>query len=219
MITRIMQWRVPEALEAAQQLLVDGNIVAFPTDTVYGVGAVAFNEEAVSKLYRAKERAESKPIPLLIAHPEELSQVAATVPRAAYQLAQAFWPGGLTLVVERGPNIPDAVTAHTPTVAVRCPDHIVPLTLIRAVGSPLATTSANKSGQGSPTTAQEVMGQLSGRLPLIIDDGTCPGGVVSTLVDLTVDPPRILRQGAVSEAALRAVLPGLAGSSPVKGDG
>ncbi len=198
-------------IHGAQRLLRSGGVVAFPTDTVYGVGAHAFQPEAVAALYVVKNRPTSKAIPILVAHIEDMTRVARTVPGVAWDLAERFWPGGLTLVLPRAEQVPSVVTAGGDTVAVRYPDHLIPLALMRFAGAPLAATSANLSGQPSPTSALQVVEQLAGRVPLIIDGGECPGGVPSTVIDLSVEPPRLLRTGAISAAELGVCLPDLAG--------
>lgn len=196
----------PDAIVEAVALLRAGELVAFPTDTVYGVGAHAFIGEAVASLYRVKERTLEKAIPLLLSGGSDLSQVAEPVPNLALVLARQFWPGALTLVVPRGPAVLDAVSPGR-GVAVRVPDHPVVIELIRRLGVPLATTSANLSGGHSSTSAGEVFEQLAGRIALILDGGPCPGGVPSTVLDLTVSPPRILRSGSIPAAALAPFLP------------
>ena len=178
-------------------ILRQGGVIAFPTDTVYGVGADAFQPEAVELLYVAKGRPPEKAIPLLLASADDLFLIASKVSEAARWLAARFWPGGLTLVVPRHPRVPEVVSPG-PTVAVRVPDHRCPLALIATLGAPLAATSANLSGQPSSTTAEQVLAQLGGRIALILDGGPCPGGVPSTVIDVTVDPPVILRHGAIS---------------------
>jgi L-threonylcarbamoyladenylate synthase len=160
---------------------------------------------AVERLYVAKRRPRDKAIPLLIASVQALSQVAASVPDLAYDLANHFWPGALTLVVERAEQIPDIVTAGGDTVAVRVPDHAVTQALIAALGAPLAATSANLSSFPAPDTADGVLDQLDGRIDLVLDGGTCPGGVASTVLDLTVIPPAVLRAGGIPAAQLKAV--------------
>lgn len=186
-----------EALDKAAQVLHEGGLVAFPTDTVYGVGALVFREDAVERLFTAKIRDRSKAIPVLLANVRALHRIAKRVPPAAWQLAGAFWPGALSLVLEKSAFVPDAVTAGGPTVAVRVPDHPLALALIERVGSPLATTSANLSGQPSSVTADEVEASLGDSVDLILDGGRCPGGVASTVLDLTVTPPRIVRPGPI----------------------
>jgi L-threonylcarbamoyladenylate synthase len=196
-------------IRRAQHLLRSGEVVAFPTDTVYGIGAHAFQPEAVAALYAIKNRSTSKAIPILVAQTEDMARVARHVPAVAWELAERFWPGGLTLVLPRAEQVPSVVTAGGDTVAVRYPDHSIPLALMRSAGAPLAATSANLSGQPSPTSALQVAEQLAGRVPLIIDGGQCPGGVPSTVVDLSVEPPRLLRAGAISAAELGDILPEL----------
>jgi L-threonylcarbamoyladenylate synthase len=191
----------------AAHVLRSGGIVAFPTDTVYGIGAHAYLPAAVEQLYIAKGRPEVKAIPLLLSGLAALPEVAADIPDQAYALAARFWPGALSLVLRRTVRVPDAVTSGGDTVAVRVPDHRVTQALIAALGAPLAATSANRSEQPAPATADEVWAQLAGRIHLILDGGTCPGGVASTVVDLTVSPARILRQGGIPASELAALIP------------
>jgi len=198
-----------EIIRRAQRLLQSGQVVAFPTDTVYGVGAHAFQPEAVAALYAVKNRPTTKAIPILVAQNEDMARVARRVPAVAWELAERFWPGGLTLVLPRAEKVPSIVTAGGDTVAIRCPNHPIPLALANAIGAPLAATSANLSGQPSPTTARQVVEQLAGRVPLIIDGGLCPGGVPSMVVDLSLSPPRLLRTGAVPADELCDLLPNL----------
>ncbi len=197
-----------DSIAEAAHILSAGGLVAFPTDTVYGVGAHAFQPQAVEKIYAAKIRPRDKAIPLLLATPDDLSLVAESVPPAVHLLTERFWPGGLTLVLRKQAIVSDAVSPG-PTVAVRVPDHPVTQALIAALGAPLAATSANLAGNPSPVTAQEVMGELAGRIELILDGGACPGGIPSTVLDLTTDPPTILRSGAIAEEEIRDILPSL----------
>ena len=195
------------AIRRAIQVLKGGGLVAFPTDTVYGVGAHAFMPKAVEKLYTAKIRPRDKAIPILLAGVEDLALVAEEIPEVAWELMERFWPGGLTLVLPKKAAVPDMVTAGQPNVAVRVPDHPVPRALIEGLGAPLAATSANLSGHPSPITAEEVRAELGGRIELILDGGRCPGGIPSTVLDLTADPPAILRRGAVAAEEIKAILP------------
>ena len=195
-----------EAIAVAVRILAEGGLVAFPTDTVYGVGAGAFQPDAVERIYTAKIRPRDKAIPILLARPDDLSLVADRITEAAWLLAERFWPGGLTLVLPKKANVPDVVSAGGPTVAVRVPDHPVPLALIAALGVPLAATSANLSGRPSPVTAREVETELGGRIELILDGGRCPGGIPSTVLDLTTDPLAILRAGAITVDEIKSVL-------------
>lgn len=200
----------PAGIARAAAALRAGALVAYPTDTVYGLGAHLFLPEAVAGIYRAKGRNEGKPIAVLLADVADLSRVAAVVPEGALRLGERYWPGALTLVLQSLPSVPMVVRAGGSTVGVRAPDHPVARALIRATGVPLATTSANLSGERSPTTTAQVLAQLSGRVEYVIE-GNCPGGVASTVVDLSVDPPVILREGAIPRADILAALAGSRG--------
>lgn len=204
MRTDILSAKDPETLLLALAVLQTGGLVAFPTDTVYGLGALAFHSAAVRRIYAAKDRPVGKAIPVLIADPADLEKVTLEVPAVAVRLASRFWPGPLTLVVEKHPDLPETVSAGS-TVGVRVPDHPVARALLRAAG-PMAVTSANISGQPSPSTAQAVLAQLGGRIELILDGGKTPGGVSSTVVDCTGIQPKILRPGPVSKDEIWAVL-------------
>lgn len=207
--TEVMPTAYPRAIGQALQVLRQRGLVAFPTDTIYGVGAHAFLPEAVERIYHVKGRSLSKPIPLLLDSVDRLGKVAEDIPGAALVLAERFWPGPLTMVLARSPDVPDVVTAGGPSVAVRVPDHEFALRLIGAAGGVLAATSANLSGRPDPVTAEEVLGYLEGRIDLILDGGPCPGGVPSTVVDLTKRPPVVARVGALAEDQVRAVISGM----------
>lgn len=183
-----------------------GEPIAFPTDTVYGVGALAFLPRAVTRLYTVKGRPAHLPIPLLLPDAAALTSVCTDIPPLAWQLAGHFWPGGLSLVLPRTPAVPDVVTAGGPTVAVRVPDHPLVSELCRRLGAPLAATSANRHGWPSPVTADAVERALGGRIALILDGGPCPGGVASTVLDLTTSPPTILRPGPVTAEELSTIV-------------
>ncbi|MHB0871393.1 MAG: L-threonylcarbamoyladenylate synthase [Chloroflexota bacterium] len=202
-----------EVIARAASLIRAGEVVAFPTDTVYGIGAYSWNPEAVQKLFTIKERPGQKAIALLLSGPEQLPAVTDYRSPALDELARRFWPGGLTIVVPWRPEIVASGRASIPTVGIRVPDHPIARTLIAEVGIPLATTSANLSGAPSPATAQEVDRQIGDRIAMIIDGGPCPGGTDSTVVDLTTRPPTVRRVGPVSVEALTAVL------GPLKVDG
>jgi L-threonylcarbamoyladenylate synthase len=193
-----------DAIPRALEVLKHGGLVAFPTDTVYGVGALAFNALAVESIYAAKDRPDEKAIPILLGGPEDLDKVTTDIPSIAAKLAACFWPGPLTLVVPKHPNLPEVVSAM-PTVGVRVPDHPVSRALLQAAG-PMAVTSANLSGQDSPKTAVEVSRQLNGRISLILDGGETPGGVPSTVVNCMGTEPVILREGPVSMKDIQFVL-------------
>jgi L-threonylcarbamoyladenylate synthase len=194
------------SIARAAELLRAGELVAFPTDTVYGVAAVANQPGAVARLYVAKGRPPEKAIPLLLADVQDLDAVVEQVSDRVRRLVARFWPGGLTLILPKSDAVP-AEVSPTPNVAVRLPDLLLTRQIIAAVGTPLAVTSANQSGQPSTRTATGVMAQLSGRIAVVVDGGTCPGGVPSTILDCTTDPPRVLRTGAIPLEILHQVTP------------
>jgi L-threonylcarbamoyladenylate synthase len=194
----------PQSIVRALQVLKSGGLVAFPTDTVYGLAALAIDGTAVESIYTAKRRPVEKAIPILLAGIDDLSRVAISVPEMALTLAAHFWPGPLTLVLPRQPDLPEVISS-TPTVGVRVPDHPAALALLQASG-PLAVSSANLSGEPSPSTAQQVLEQLGGRIALILDGGTTPGGTPSTVVDCLALEPRILREGPISAMQIRLAL-------------
>ena len=200
MQTRIMSADNKESLPRALEILRNGGLVAFPTDTVYGLGALAFDGKAVESIYLAKDRPVEKAIPVLIWDVSDLEKISDDIPARTRALASRFWPGPLTVLVPKRLTLPESVSA-TATVAVRVPDHAVARELLRAAG-PMAVTSANISGQTSPSTAQEVLAQLNGRIDLVIDGGTTPGGVPSTLVDCSSNEIKILRAGPITLAEL-----------------
>jgi L-threonylcarbamoyladenylate synthase len=199
----------PEAakIERAAALIRAGEVVVFPTETVYGLGADALQPRAVERIFAAKGRPLSDPLIVHIADEDALRELAATLPGHVKELARAFWPGPLTLIVPRSQRVPLLVTAGLETVAVRMPHHAVALALIRAAGSPIAAPSANRFMHVSPTTAQHVFADLNGRVPLILDSGPCEVGVESTVLDLCAAVPTILRPGGVSLEELRTMLP------------
>ena len=207
--TRVVGAGAPGVVEEAARLLAGGALVAFPTDTVYGVGCDPWSAEAIARLYAAKERPLHMAIPVLVASPEDVAQVAEAPAGEADRLLRRFWPGALTVVLRRRAGVPDLLTAGGGTVAVRMPDHPLALRLIAAAGGALAVTSANRSGRPSPETAAEVLADLAGRIALLIDGGRAPLGVPSSIVDLTTHPPRLLREGHLSLATLRETLPDL----------
>jgi len=197
----------PAVIKRAATLLRDGEIVVFPTETVYGLGADAFQPTALERIFVAKGRPFSDPLIVHIADEHELELLTTTIPTEAKRLAQEFWPGPLTLILPKGPQVPHLVTAGLETIAIRMPRHPVALALISALGSPIAAPSANRFMHISPTTAHHVFTDLSGRVPLILDAGPCEIGVESTVLDLCSNEPRILRPGGISLEALRTILP------------
>ena len=204
MRTEILHASANGTIAHALTVLKEGGLVAFPTDTVYGVGALAFDGDAIESIYAAKDRPMEKAIPILIGDRDEMENVGIDIPETAYKLASRLWPGPLTILVPKRSDLPHSVSA-TSTVGVRVPDHETARTLLRAAG-PMAVTSANISGGQSPTTAEEVYKQLAGRIPVIIDGGRTPGGVPSTLVDCTRPELKILREGPISMAGLLSAL-------------
>ena len=204
MQTKIIPTSAPAALSTTLKLLRAGELVAFPTDTVYGIGALAFNAAGATKIYVAKERSPDKALPILLADIEDFEKVAINIPETARKLAKAFLPGALTLILPKHPDIPDAVSSLE-TVGVRIPDHAFTRELLRAAG-PMAVTSANLSGHDSPSTAEAVYAQLNGNLPLILDGGRTPGNIPSTVVDCTQKEIVILREGLISLGEIQAVL-------------
>lgn len=204
MKTEILSAEFSTTIPHAVDVLNHGGLVAFPTDTVYGLAALPFESQVVEQLYSAKGRSSDRAIAILIGDVSQLSQVTAEMGRIARTLAQRFWPGPLTLVVSRHPSLPNTLSP-LPTIGVRMPDHPVTLALLRRSG-PLAVTSANLSGQANTTTAQETLQQLEGRIHLIIDGGRTPGGVPSTVVDCTGIEPAVLRQGPIKLEELLATL-------------
>jgi Sua5/YciO/YrdC/YwlC family protein len=185
-----------EQIENAIEILRQGGVIAFPTDTVYALGADAFNAKAIERVYEIKSRPKCLLLPLLIADLSQLTAVAEPIPGIAWFLARRFWPGGLTLVLSKAASLP-AYLATGSSIAVRIPNHPICLSLIRCLGNPIIGTSANISGQRSTLTADEVKQQLGDKVDLIIDGGRCPGGKESTVADVTSAVPVILRQGII----------------------
>jgi L-threonylcarbamoyladenylate synthase len=200
----------PISMALAGQVIIEGGLVAFPTETVYGLGANAFNAEAVARIFLAKERPANDPLIVHIHEIEQLSLVARDIPEMAYMLADMFWPGPLTMVLKRQDNIPDNVTAGQETVAVRLPAHPIAQELIRKAGVPIAAPSANRFGRPSPTSALHVLQDLGGSVDLVLDGGNTHIGVESTIIDLTQPIPVMLRPGGISLEELQRYLPMLA---------
>lgn len=202
MKTDILRADHPVALTHAVDVLNNGGLVVFPTDTVYGLAALPDTSEHVERLYTVKGRSSTRAIAILIGNSEDLVRVSSSLPEVVLRLAKRFWPGPLTLIVPRHPSLPDVLSPQ-PTIGVRMPNHAVALTLLRMTG-PLAVTSANLSGQDNANTAQEALAQLKGRVHLILDGGRTPGGVPSTVVDCTTPELVILRKGPITLDELQA---------------
>jgi len=194
------------AIARAAQIIRSGGLVAFPTETVYGLGADALNEDAVRKIFIAKERPFDDPLIVHIAAAQQLLLLARHIPQRAWELVKKFWPGPLTLVLPKTERVPAVTTGGLETVAVRMPGHPIARQLIELSGCPIAAPSANRFGRPSPTTAQHVLEDLDGRIELILDGGPTPIGVESTVLDLTQDPPMILRPGGVTLEVLQEIL-------------
>lgn len=185
-----------EQVKKGVKILKAGGIVAFPTDTVYGLGADAFNSKAVERIYEVKNRPRHMPFPLLISGMSQISTIAAPASQVALFLAKHFWPGGLTLILLKTASLPTYL-ANQSTIAVRIPNHPIPLALIQGLGKPIIGTSANISGKLNNLTISKVKQQLGDKVDLIIDGGKCPNGSESTIVDITGEMPAILRQGII----------------------
>ena len=200
-MTILLEARRPASLKQAVEALRRRETIVLPTDTVYGVGTLAYDAEAVAGLFRVKERPSEKAIPVFVGNMAELPRVCGEINPVLLPLLEHYWPGGLTAVLPVSTSLPTVLTNNQPTVAVRMPDHPVIAELLAMVGEPLAVTSANLSGQPTPRTAAEIKEQLDGRVTLILDDGPSPLAEPSTILDLTQFPPQILRQGAVQVRA------------------
>lgn len=206
-------------IEQAIALLRRGGLVVFPTDTVYGIGANSEDDEAVVKMYEVKGRPASKAFQLLLSDPTAIASVAREVPEVAWRLVERFFPGPLTLVLKKAPQVSTVITAGGDTVAVRMPKHPIPLAIIRGLGTPLAASSANISGQPSPIMASEVSRLIAEKVDLVIDGGRCPQAIDSTVVDLTAELPRILREGAISRQVIEAICGHVLGKSEAREEG
>lgn len=196
---------IEEQVKKGIDILRQGGLVAFPTDTVYGLGACYNLSQAVGRVYAVKNRPRNMPLPLLLADISQIAGIAESIPPVAWQLIGHFFPGALTIVLPRSSLVPDFVTAGGATVAIRIPAHPVPVALAKGLGSPIVGTSANLSGKPSPLTAEEVYAQLGDKVDLIIDGGRCPGGKESTIIDVTGEIPVVRREGAIPIAELERI--------------
>lgn len=204
MQTQMVSIEQDQWLGKAMDVIRVGGVVAFPTDTVYGIGADPFQPEAVASLYRAKGRPADKAIAVLMGSSGDLPKVAQNIPDWVQRLMEAFWPGALTLILEKQPAIPSIVSG-TDTLGVRMPDHPVAVELMGATG-PLAVTSANVSGVAAASEAAEVERQLGGKIEMIVDGGVSPGGQPSTVLDCSTYPPKVLREGPISTRQIGLIL-------------
>ena len=206
MKTLVLSANEPNTVQIASDILRNGGLVAIPTETVYGLAANGLDEKAVAEIFAVKGRPQDNPLILHLWGAEQMDQFCHHIPQAAYDLAARFWPGPLTMVLPAKDCVPKRTTGGLSTVAVRCPDHALTREIIRLAGVPLAAPSANLSGKPSTTTAQHVLDDHDGKIPLIVDGGNCRVGVESTIVDLTEERPRLLRPGGISPEALMEVL-------------
>ena len=204
--TKGQQKKIDDKIAAAAKLLREGSLVAIPTETVYGLGANGLDGDAVRRIFEAKGRPNDNPLILHVTGPQWLPRYCSEVPPLAYVLARKFWPGPLTMILKRKSVVPDETTAGLDTVAMRCPNHPVTLAIIREAGVPIAAPSANVSGRPSTTTAAHVIEDLSGRIEMILDGGQAVIGLESTIVDMSVEPPVILRPGAITKDMMEAVI-------------
>lgn len=203
---RVSEENFDSILDETAAIIRSGGTVAFPTETVYGLGADGLNPAAVRKIFEAKRRPPGNPLSLLVHSREDLEKVARNIPKKAFRLMDAFWPGPLTIVLEKNDTVPGITSGNLQSIGVRMPDHIIPLELIKRAGTPLAAPSANLSGKPSPSLAAHVVADLAGRIDAIIDGGEAAIGLESTVIDMTVEPPVVLRPGAVGIEELEKVI-------------
>ncbi len=203
---RVSEENFDSILDETAAIIRSCGTVAFPTETVYGLGADGLNPAAVRKIFEAKRRPPGNPLSLLVHSREDLEKVARNIPEKAFKLMDAFWPGPLTIVLEKNDIVPGITSGNLQSIGVRMPDHIIPLELIKRAGTPLAAPSANLSGKPSPSLAAHVVADLTGRIDAIIDGGKAAIGLESTVIDMTVEPPVVLRPGAVGIEELEKVI-------------
>ena len=198
---------IENQIKQAVAILKQSGLVAYPTDTVYGLGACMTDIAAVERIFQVKGRPKGMALPVLLADQAQIEQIVTSVPPAAQLLADAFFPGALTIILPKSDVVPDIITGGGKTVAFRIPNHPVPIALIKQLGKPIVGTSANLSGLDSALNAAEVKKQIGDKIDMVIDGGRCPGGIESTVVDLSGVKPVIRRQGAISIEKLRKILP------------
>jgi L-threonylcarbamoyladenylate synthase len=203
---RVSENNFDEIINEAAEIIRNGGTVAFPTETVYGLGADGLNPTAVRKIFEAKRRPPGNPLSLLVHSREDIEKVAKNIPEKAFKLMDTFWPGPLTIVLEKNDSVPEITSGNLLSIGVRMPDHRVPLELIKRTGTPLAAPSANLSGRPSPSLADHVADDLTGRINAIIDGGEASIGLESTVIDMTVEPPAVLRPGAIGIKELEKVI-------------
>ena len=205
-IIKINSTQQKEEIKKAADVLKNGGLVGIPTETVYGLGANALDEEAVKSVFVAKGRPQDNPLIVHISDFDEIYDLVEEVPESAKKLAEKYWPGPMTIILKKSDKIPDVVSAGLDTVAIRLPEHEIARAIIRQAGVPIAAPSANVSGSPSPTSAQNVFEDMNGKIPLIVDGGECTVGVESTVVTLVKDKPKILRPGGITPEEISEVL-------------
>lgn len=206
LVFQVSEENFDSVLDRAAEIIKNGGTVAFPTETVYGLGADGLNPEAVRKIFRAKERPPGNPLSLLVHSREDVKRVVKNLPENAIRLMDTFWPGPLTIILEKNDIVPEITSGNLQSIGVRMPDHRIPLELIKRAGTPLAAPSANMSGKPSPSLAAHVISDLTGRIDAILDGGKADIGLESTVIDMTVEPPVVLRPGAVSIEELESII-------------
>lgn len=195
-----------QQVDLAAEILKKGGLIGIPTETVYGLGANGLDKQAVANIFVAKGRPQDNPLILHVPDVSWLERFCQNVPESAYQLAKNFWPGPLTMVLERTSLVPNVVTANLDTVGIRCPDHDICREIIVRADVPVAAPSGNRSGRPSPTSAKDMLEDMDGTIEAVLDGGNCQVGVESTIIDLTIEPPRLLRPGGITLEQLRDVL-------------
>ena len=191
------------SISRAVEILGNGGVIALPTDTLYGISANALDDDAAAKVFMVKGREERSPLPIFVSDPGDLYKYGRDIPDAAVRLAEIFWPGKLTIVVRKSDLVPDVVSGGLDTVGLRIPDHPAPREIVAQLGAPITATSANVSGKPALTAAEDVVAELGSRLDLVLDGGNLAPSLPSTVIDVTNDPPRILREGAVSASDIQ----------------
>ena len=198
---------IEKQIKQAVNILKNGGVVAYPTDTVYGLGACMTDINAVDRIFQVKGRPKGMALPVLLSDLKQIEEIVAEFTPAAKRLADVFFPGALTIILPKSDYVPDNITGGGRTVAFRIPNHPVPLALVKGLGKPIVGTSANLSGHPSALTAAEAQNQIGDKIDMVIDGGKCPGGIESTVIDLSGEKPVIRRQGAISIEKLRKILP------------
>jgi len=201
------QSEIAKQIKQAISILKKGGVVAYPTDTVYGLGACMTDTVAVDKIFQVKGRPKGMALPVLLANRTQIEDIVTSLSPAAQRLIDEFFPGALTIILPKSAFVPDVITGGGGTVAFRIPNHPIPIALIKGIGKPIVGTSANLSGQPSTLTAAEVHTQIGDKIDMVIDGGRCPGGIESTVIDLSGNKPVVRRQGAISIEKLRGILP------------